>query len=78
MRRGLIDECINPRLAPRLRGGLPEEFIERVCGLGWAGRKDHLLLSEIKGRFEVFVTISKSKRFSTGGGTRAEIARRVP
>jgi len=59
MRRILIDECINPRLAPRLRASLPDHAIETVRDSGWAGQPDHLLVRKIQGRFDVFLTIDK-------------------
>jgi len=63
MRRILIDECINPRLAPRLRSALPQFSVETVRDLGWAGQKDHILIPEIEGRFDVFLTIDKGFEF---------------
>ncbi|SPE36534.1 conserved hypothetical protein [Candidatus Sulfopaludibacter sp. SbA3] len=73
MRRILIDECINPRLAPRLRSLLPDSSVETVRDIGWSGQKDHVLVRQIEGRFDVFVTIDKGfefehslKRFSFG------------
>jgi len=59
MRRVLIDECINPRLAPRLRTFLPDHVIESVRDLGLAGQPDHILISQLQGRFEAFLTIDK-------------------
>ena len=63
MRRVLIDECINPRLALRLRSILPHCSVATVRELGLAGRKDHVLIPEIEGRFDVFVTIDKGFEF---------------
>ena len=63
MRRILIDECINPRLASRLRSDLPESSVEMVRDMGWAGQKDHVLIPEIEGRFDVFLTIDKGFEF---------------
>jgi hypothetical protein len=63
MRGVLIDECINPRLAARLRSGLPESFVDTVRDLRWAGQKDHVLIPEIEGRFDVFLTIDKGFEF---------------
>src|SRR5258707_8135706 len=63
MRRVLIDECINPRLAPRLRTALPDHVVETVRDLGWAGQRDHILVPQIQGRFEVFLTIDKGFEF---------------
>jgi len=63
MRRILIDECINPRLAPRLRSGLPRSSVETVRDLGWSGQKDRVLIPEIEGRFDVFLTIDKGFEF---------------
>jgi predicted nuclease of predicted toxin-antitoxin system len=59
MRRVLIDECINPRLAPRLRTFLPDHVVETVRDLGWAGQQDHVLIRQIQGQFDVFLTIDK-------------------
>jgi hypothetical protein len=59
MRRVLIDECINPRLAPRLRGSLPDHVVETVRDLGWAGQPDHFLIPQIQGQFDAFLTIDK-------------------
>ncbi len=59
MRRVLIDECINPRLATRLRASLPDHLVETVRDLGWAGQPDHILLRKIQGRFDTFLTIDK-------------------
>ena len=63
MRRVLIDECINPRLAARLRSGLPNSSVDTVRDLGWAGLKDHVLIPKIEGRFDVFLTIDKGFEF---------------
>jgi len=63
MRRVLIDECINPRLAPRLRSDLPHYAVETVRDLGWAGQRDHVLIPQIQGRFDVFLTIDKGFEF---------------
>jgi predicted nuclease of predicted toxin-antitoxin system len=63
MRRVLVDECINPRLATRLRSELPRISVETVKDLGWAGLKDHVLIPEIEGRFDVFLTIDKGFEF---------------
>ena len=63
MRQVLIDECINPRLAPRLRSALPGYGVETVRELGWAGQRDHLLVHQIDRRFDVFVTIDKGFEF---------------
>jgi hypothetical protein len=60
MRRILIDECINPRVAVRLRSGLPESSVNTVGEIEWAGRRDHHLISEIEARFDVFPTIDKA------------------
>ena len=63
MRRVLIDECINPRLAARLGGALSDASVETVRELGWVGLKDHQLVSRMQGRFDVFVTIDKGFEF---------------
>ncbi|MBM3812469.1 MAG: hypothetical protein FJW20_12645 [Acidimicrobiia bacterium] len=63
MRRILIDECINPRLASRLRVVLPGDVVETVRELGWAGQRDHILIPQIQGRFDVFLTIDKGFEF---------------
>jgi predicted nuclease of predicted toxin-antitoxin system len=63
MRRVLIDECINPRLAPRLRTALPDDVVETVRDLGWAGQRDHILVPQIQGQFDVFLTIDKGFEF---------------
>ncbi len=59
MRRVLIDECIHPRLAARLRTFLPDDVIETVRDLGWTGQADHILVRQIQGRFDAFLTIDK-------------------
>lgn len=59
MRRVLIDECINPRLATRLRTLLPDHVVETVRDLGSAGQPDHILISQIQSRFDAFLTIDK-------------------
>ncbi len=63
MRRILIDECINPRLAFRLRAALPDDAVETVRDLGWAGQRDHILIPQIQARFDVFLTIDKGFEF---------------
>jgi predicted nuclease of predicted toxin-antitoxin system len=63
MRRILVDECINPRLIPRLRSGRPLSSVETVRDLGWAGQRDHVLIAQIEGRFDVFLTIDKGFEF---------------
>ncbi|MGC9952178.1 MAG: DUF5615 family PIN-like protein [Bryobacteraceae bacterium] len=63
MRRLLIDECINPRLARRLREVLPDCSVQTVRDLGWAGQQDHVLVPKIQGRFDAFVTIDKGFEF---------------
>ena len=63
MRRILIDECINPRLVPLLRRILPGFSVESVRDLGWSGQKDHVLISEIEGRFDFFLTLDKGFEF---------------
>jgi predicted nuclease of predicted toxin-antitoxin system len=63
MRRLLIDECINPCLAIRLRKALPDCSVETVRDLGCAGLQDHLLVRQINGRFDVFLTIDKGFEF---------------
>jgi len=63
MRRILIDECINPRLASRLRMVLPGDVVETVRDLGWTGQRDHILVPQIQGRFDVFLTIDKGFEF---------------
>ncbi len=63
MRRVLIDACINPRLAHRLRSILPQSSVDTVTDLGWAGHQDHVIVSEIESRFDVFLTIDKGCEF---------------
>jgi predicted nuclease of predicted toxin-antitoxin system len=63
MRRVLIDECINPRLAPHVRSALPQCVVETVRDLGWAGQRDHVLIPQIQGRFDIFLTIDKGFEF---------------
>ena len=63
MRRVLIDECINPRLAPHLRSALPQCAVETVRDLGWAGQRDHVLIRQIQSRFDVFLTIDNGFEF---------------
>lgn len=52
MRRLLIDECINTRLARRLREALPDCLVDTVRDLGWGGQQDHVLVPRIQGRFD--------------------------
>src|SRR6516165_1539777 len=59
MRRVLIDECINPRLASLLRTAIPDDTIQTVKDLGWSGQRDHVLIPQIQARFDVFVTTDK-------------------
>ena len=63
MRRILVDECINPRLATQLRSSLPQSSVDTVRDLGWAGQRDHVLIPEIEGRYDVFLTIDKGFEF---------------
>jgi predicted nuclease of predicted toxin-antitoxin system len=63
MRRILIDECLNPRLASRLRALLSGDTVETIRDLGWAGQQDHILVPQIQGRFDVFLTIDKGFEF---------------
>ena len=63
MRRVLIDECINPRLAHRLRAILPVAIVKTVRDLGWAGQRDHVLVSQAQERFNVFLTMDKGFEF---------------
>lgn len=63
MRRVLIDECINPRLAPHLRSALSQCAVNTVGDLGWAGQRDHVLIPQIQGRFNVFLAINKGFEF---------------
>jgi len=64
MRRVLIDECINPRLAPRLRAILPDVSVETIRDLGWDGQRDYILIARIQGQFDLFVTIDKGFELS--------------
>jgi hypothetical protein len=50
---------VHPRLASRLRSTLPLLSVDTVRDLGWTGWKDHVLIPEVEGRFDVFVTIDK-------------------
>ena len=63
MRRVLIDECINPRLASRLRSELPGFTVVTVRELQLAGVKDRSLVAKIQDAFEVFLTIDKGFEF---------------
>jgi hypothetical protein len=65
MRRVVIDECVNPRLARRLREALPGCSVNTIGDLGWAGHQDHVLVPKIQGRFDVFVTIDKVSSLNT-------------
>jgi predicted nuclease of predicted toxin-antitoxin system len=75
MRRILIDECINPRLAPRIRVSLPESFVATVRDLGLTGQKDHLLIDVIDGAYDIFLTIDKASSLSTtSSGSRSALS----
>src|ERR1043166_554854 len=63
MRRILIDECINPRLATRLRTLMAGDVIETVRDLGWSGQRDHILVPRIQDRYHVFLTLDKGFEF---------------
>jgi predicted nuclease of predicted toxin-antitoxin system len=63
MRRILVDECINPRLVSRLGITLPGYSVAELRDLGWAGEKDHILVTKIAGHFDVFLTIDKGFEF---------------
>jgi len=63
MRRILIDECINPRLAPRIRASLPECSVVSVRDIGLAGEKDHRLIRAIDGRYDILLTLDKGFEF---------------
>ena len=63
MRRILIDECINPRLAARLRASLPEDAVTSVQILGLAGLRDRELVARIGESFDVFLTLDKGFEF---------------
>jgi predicted nuclease of predicted toxin-antitoxin system len=61
--RILIDECINPRRAVRLRSALPGHLIATVRERGWAGRKDPWLVQEAQSGFDIFIAIDKGFAF---------------
>ena len=63
MLRILVDECINPRLAQRLRVLAPECLVSTVRELQQAGLKDHILVRSIDGRFDIFLTLDKGFEF---------------
>ncbi|MGA2742732.1 MAG: hypothetical protein ABSG65_35495, partial [Bryobacteraceae bacterium] len=46
-------------LAGRLRDVLPECSVDTVKDLGWSGQKDHVLVPNIQGRFDVCLMIDK-------------------
>jgi len=60
--RILIDECVNPRLALRLRNLCPAHQIATIRDLGWTGLSDSLLLERARSHFDVFVTLDKGFR----------------
>ena len=68
MRRVLIDECVNPRLAFRLRSVISEASIATVQELGWVGERDHVLIQRIQDEFDVFVTIDRGFEFEHNVG----------
>jgi hypothetical protein len=37
--------------------------VETVRDLGWAGQRDHVLIPQIQGRFDIFLTIDKGFEF---------------
>ena len=53
--RILIDECLPSELAGELVG----HEVRTVQQVGWAGLKNGVLMRNISGRFEVFLTIDK-------------------
>ncbi len=63
MRRVLIDECINPRLAPLLRAALSDYSVHSVRDLGWAGQRDNVLIRHIQDRFDIFLTLDRGFEF---------------
>jgi hypothetical protein len=56
----LVPGAIRPR---RLQSHLPQSSVETVRDLGWAGHKDHVLIPEIQGRFDVLLTVDKGFEF---------------
>ena len=63
MLRILVDECINPRLADRLRSVLVDASVVTVRELKREGSKDHYLIPHIQGSFDVFLTNDKGFEF---------------
>ena len=61
--RVLIDECVNPRVAVRLRVDQPDWIVDTVREAGWAGRTDAFLVGEMQGRYDVFLTRDKGFEF---------------
>ena len=61
----LLDECI-PR---KIRRSLPGHFIKTVAEMGWAGRKNGLLLRSMASeRFEVLLTVDRNLRYQQNLG----------
>lgn len=54
--RIILDECVNPRVRRLLES---EHLVFTVLELGWGGLPDHLLLQQVQGHCEVFVTIDR-------------------
>jgi hypothetical protein len=46
-----------------IRSSLPRSSVDTLGDLGWAGQKDHVLITKIEGRYDVFLTIDKGFEF---------------
>ncbi|MGA3017579.1 MAG: hypothetical protein ABSF62_10710 [Bryobacteraceae bacterium] len=50
-------------MAPQVRSSLSQSSVDTVRDLGWSGQRDHVLITGIEGRYDVFLTIDKGFEF---------------
>jgi hypothetical protein len=54
--RIVLDECVNPRVERLLE---KEHAVSTVLKLGWGGLPDNILVEQLQGQCEVFLTIDQ-------------------